>query len=221
MTLLLIIGILGMDPQSTGTVSHRNPTPLDSKIRLAKSKGATTLELPAIRSIPPDTPSFADACKNFTVLTARTISTKTVVLESGVLRTYYKLLVTQPFILRSASVELALLNTIPDSLRPLLAGEFVIFSDGGALIRDGVKVTQLSGASDFSLELNLNYLLVIMFTSGDALGVSAAGAKAIFSIEGDRLTPLSPDYNVLAEDVRRLFDNRLSRLRPAALKAAQ
>lgn len=183
--------------------------------RRSKAKGASKVAIPGpIIEYPGLNSSVDDLLQNYSVVVANPVASKSYLVNSHSIGTWYKFRISETILLRPPLVcsTCPEVGTPPEDLRSTLSDEFLLSLDGGTLMTEGVEVNQNSRSFP-RFEEGQNYLLFISFLPGDVARLAAGPASAFNIDRNGRLKGVDNKRHRTYDDVKNRFSETLSNLK--------
>jgi hypothetical protein len=217
---ILLIGLsakslLNTDTQKSAPVKWEDKNSLKEIARRSKEEGKDKVTIPGpFVEYPGMNMKVDGALRDYTVVVAEVITSKSYVFDSYGIGTWYKFRITDALSERNPEYcpTCPEAPEAPKDFTPINSDEFLLATGGGTVNIDGVEVT----VNDRSLpvfESGNKYLLVISLTpSGVAL--LGAGPAGVFQVaDDDKLEAVNKLNYPLQVEIRQRFAGKLSELK--------
>ncbi len=183
-------------------------------IASAKSEGKSVALLPAVREFPIVINSLEELISNSSLLLVKVIDKETMVSEPHAeINTWYKLQVVETLQQREPVNDDSLIKGAPSDFLPLQDSECLMVRPGGSITVDGIRVVRSTTEYQFELDLKNVYLIAANLERGGKFIRPSAQSAGVFLVEGTNLKPLDVRNRLSVIEMKRLYDNDLTRFR--------
>jgi hypothetical protein len=205
---VIAAGILGIGLIHTASKSRLqkqvpNNNQIGWHIQQAKIQGQrkVSIQSPVVEYLGSANEDVDKALSEYTVVVAEPVASRTYEHTGDTLITWYKFKILEPLtdIRPALCAECNSLSPPPDML-PVLAGEFLIPRQGGAIEQEGIELTQVDPAFP-PFKQGQKYLMLISLYP-TAVAFTAGGPIGVFRIDGgEKLSALTEEPHKIKEGI--------------------
>jgi hypothetical protein len=208
-------GLLNSGVQNKTTVKWEDKYSLKEIARRAKQEAKAEVTIPGpFIEYPGMDMKVEEALRDYSVVVAEVIASKSYALDSYSIGTWYKFRITDALTQRNAAYcpTCPEIPEAPQDLSPVNSDEFLLATGGGTANIDGIDVT-VNDRSLPVLENGKKYLLVISLTP-TRVAVLGAGPSGVFRVSDDgRLDAINARNYPMQVEIAQRFAGRLFELK--------